>query len=1343
MNPQDILRALQAGEVSLEEAKKELMRMRTAGVRPPEPRASGMFPRVRPTELSQPSVSRGSSHETRRGEAIAIIGMSGRYPDAGDLGRYWDNLVDARNSIREIPRSRWDVDRYYDPDPSQKGKVYCRRIGLLDDIEYFDPFFFDISPSEAERMDPQHRIFLQEAYKAFEDAGYSRRSLSDRKCGVYLGIMSNEYGMMLFKNQEGTASTTSNNHAIAAARIPYFLNLKGPAIPIDTACSSSLVATHLACQSLLHGEIDMALVGGVTLYLTPESYISMCSARMLSPDGQCKTLDNNADGFVPGEGAGALVLKRLSDAEADHDNIYGVIIGSGINQNGNSNGITAPHKKSQIELEREIYDKYKIDPETISYVEMHGTGSRLGDAIEVEALTALFKEKTNRKNYCALGSVKSNIGHTSAASGVASVQKVLLCLEHKKLVPTLNVKKPNELIPFEDSPFYVNTGLRSWEAAGELPRRACVSSFGFSGTNAHVVIEEYQPRVDAVKTPVLVNADDPILFVLSAKTEEQLRTYAESIKSFIGSHEEINLRDMAYTLQAGREAMEYRLAYIADSRESLQRALQGFIENNGSTEVLSARADETGQKADIPQAGAQGLKELAELWVAGKSIDWNRLYGNALPRRISLPTYPFIRERYWIGEMGSSIEEVASVPDLRDQHSLASEVYRYDEPYLKDHTVNGEQVLIGVTHASLAIDGYFKMFPGEESVNLHRLSFIKPIQVKKDQQVEVKIDTTQKGSAIGFSARYRYDKSGRWEPTATGSLRKADLEEKKIDIERLKDSFKEYPELDRIYTNNPAVALGESFKTITHLYAGTDQVLARVALQQASQEEDHHYVLHPLIINSAFVAGAPLLEQSEREDSFLAFGINDIYFRKTDGLESCWVLVRLVKNSGEAVIFDADLITDESKIIARLTGCSLKRLRSHKPVAETGGARDRIAEARTSGDETENFLTRKIQQYLTSKLKKIIPYAARLSSGAVNLMDLGVESTQLVTLANQIEREAKIELNPTVFFEYPNIRQLTEYLSQKHRDAFTHLLGTGSKQPLESDAVNQTSQTVTPKEEMLQPVDIVLQTPAPATHPTAGPIRDDIAVIGMHGIFAESSDLGRFWNNLRDKKDLIREIPPDHWDHRPWYDPNPEAKDKTYCKWGSFIDGVDRFDAEFFSISPREADWMDPQLRLLLQSIYATTEDAGYINRLRGTDTGVFIGVCCHDYLDRIAELNLPIDPYSGTGNAQTVIANRVSFIFDLTGPSIAIDTACSSSLFALHSACHALRNRECGMAFVGGVNLLLSSQHYRYFSSIGALSPTGRCHTFDAAADGYVPGEGIASMLLKPLQQAKNDGDC
>src|SRR5216110_2824209 len=707
MTSEEILQALRAGKISLEDAKKALTGRAIPGPLQFTETSQGTTPaqgiistgqrEQARTESPQVSIhteqgeQTKSAQETRRKEGIAIVGMSGRYPDASNLTAYWENLVQAKNAVREIPLSRFDVSAYYDPSSAASGKIYCKWLGVLDDIEYFDPFFFRLSPAEAEVMDPQQRLFLEEGYRAFEDAGYSPRLLSNRKCGVYLGVVSHEYGLLLSEQNVSEADLLGTSPAIAAARLAYHLNLKGPALAIDTACSSSLVATHLACQALRNQEIDMALVGGVSLCLTPSFYVKMCNAGMLSPDGQCKTFDASANGFVPGEGVGALVLKRLADAEADHDQIYGVIIASGMNQDGATNGITAPSMRSQMELVREVYENYQVNPASISYVEMHGTGTKLGDPIELQALSSVFQEKTQRKQYCAIGSVKSNIGHTLAAAGLAGVQKVLLAMKQKKLVPTLNYERPNPHFDFEASPFYVNTQVQDWKSEGGRPLRAAVSSFGFSGTNAHVVIEEYvagretdggNPRHDA---PVARSAEMQSLLVLSAKSEQQLKSYAQEMKGWIQEHAELALEDIAFTPQVGREAMDYRLSIVANSREVLLQRLEAIVDERVSPGVYTAQvkrslwAGPTGTEATLFEADEDGqallhtwcqkkkLEKIAQVWVRGISVDWKLLYTGeagsepraipttfALPHRISLPTYPFARERYWIPSPTSS-----------------------------------------------------------------------------------------------------------------------------------------------------------------------------------------------------------------------------------------------------------------------------------------------------------------------------------------------------------------------------------------------------------------------------------------------------------------------------------------------------------------------------------------------------------------------------------------------------------------------------------------------------------------------------------------------------------------
>ncbi|MEJ8307085.1 polyketide synthase [Saccharibacillus sacchari] len=416
---------------------------------------------------------------------IAVIGISGRFPGAPNINDLWENLIHGVDSITEVPIEHWNV-------PQHEG--YKKWAGLLDTTDHFDPLFFKISPNEAECMDPQQRLFLEEAWRAFEDAGYSASSLSGTNCGVFAGVLSNGYEQNLKKigKEMGSNVLTGVGSAYLPGRVSYFLNLLGPNMAIDTACSSSLVAVHQACQSLRIGECEMALAGGVNVLVSPDLHNMANDGGMLAKNGRCKTFDNSADGFVPGEAVCAIVLKPLMKAIEDKDYIYGVIKGSGINQDGKTNGMTAPSSHSQSRLQNQVYEKFNLNPSHISYVEAHGTGTKLGDPIEVSALSQTFKNYTSNTGYCAIGSIKTNIGHTLAAAGIVSLIKVILCMKHKTLVPSLHYTLENEHLNLKHTPFYVNSKTKHWAKQGILPRTAAINSFGLSGTNCHVVVQEWE-----------------------------------------------------------------------------------------------------------------------------------------------------------------------------------------------------------------------------------------------------------------------------------------------------------------------------------------------------------------------------------------------------------------------------------------------------------------------------------------------------------------------------------------------------------------------------------------------------------------------------------------------------------------------------------------------------------------------------------------------------------------------------------------------------------------------------------------------------------------------------------
>jgi FkbH-like protein/FkbM family methyltransferase len=622
-----------------------------------------------------------------RSRDIAIIGISGRFPGARDTAEFWELLSRGRSGITEVPPHRWDIRDYYDPDTEAPNKTYCKWGGFLEDIEKFDPLFFNISGKEAVFMDPQQRLFLEESWNALEDAGYAHQNESAGKCGVFVGAGESLYQVKIRElGLDVEASMFTGNHpAVLASRLSYFLNLKGPSMVVDTACSSSLAAVHMACQGIISGDVDMALAGGVFLNTTPDFYLMSSKTKMLSSTGKCKTFDDAADGFVPGEAVGVVVLKALSAAEKNGDHIYGVIKASALNQDGRTNGIMAPSALSQTQLEIETYGKAGIDPAWITYVETHGTGTKLGDPIEIKALTDAFRQFTDKKKFCAVGSVKTNIGHCINAAGIAGLIKVILCLRHKKLPPLLHLKRENQYINFNDSPFYVNTELKDWVKDHPGPRLAAVSSFGFSGTNCHVVVTEYEHKPqESHAVSLSIRDQSPYIIVLSARNQESLKEYVKHLIEFLEkTGESVPLSDIAYTLQKGRQPMEERLAVTAADTGELKEKLRQFCQGDSEIGGLYTGNTRTRQEiADLLTGGGAGeefLKHLvnrrefsrmAKLWVLGVDIDWKMLYP-VTPHIVSLPTYPFTRQRYWLPDSPqTAIKQEAHMPSLTCKESI-------------------------------------------------------------------------------------------------------------------------------------------------------------------------------------------------------------------------------------------------------------------------------------------------------------------------------------------------------------------------------------------------------------------------------------------------------------------------------------------------------------------------------------------------------------------------------------------------------------------------------------------------------------------------------------------------
>jgi len=595
---------------------------------------------------------------------IAIVGMSGVMPQADTLDEYWDKLSKAENNmVTLVPPDRWDWEAYYGDPMAEKNKTRSKWGGFMREVDKFDPLFWGISPREAEMMDPQQRIFLESVWGAIEDSGHRVSDLAGTKTGLFVGAATRDYIDLMATNQAELDgySASGTSHAILVNRVSFLLNLHGPSAPLDTACSSSLVALHRAIESIHTGSCDMAIVGGVQVMLTPAGHISFGAAGMLADDGKCKTFDSRANGYVRGEGSGAILIKPLEDAIADGDHIYAVVKSTAENHGGKVTMLTAPNPNAQADLLVEAYEKAEIDPRSVGYLECHGTGTSLGDPIEIQAMKKAFSELYRKhqlppaeKPHIGLTSAKTNIGHLETAAGIAGILKVLLSIKHKQIPALLHFEKLNPYINLDNTPFYPVEKTKDWEPALDgqgraHPRRAGISSFGFGGANVHVVLEEYLADDAARARPA-----GPYPIVLSAKNADRLRANAARLLAHLRDHPQEDIADVAYTLQVGRDVMPERMALVVASAQELIERLQAYVD--GDAAAAGVRQASVRRKADIVATDATTLERwlrerdltaLIDVWLKGQEPDWKALYAGYSMLRCALPTYAFARERYW------------------------------------------------------------------------------------------------------------------------------------------------------------------------------------------------------------------------------------------------------------------------------------------------------------------------------------------------------------------------------------------------------------------------------------------------------------------------------------------------------------------------------------------------------------------------------------------------------------------------------------------------------------------------------------------------------------------------
>jgi acyl transferase domain-containing protein len=1255
-------------------------------------------------------------------EDIAVVGVACRYPQARNAAEFWHNLRDGRTAISEIGIRQWDPDRYFAPD-SAPGTINSKWVGSLAGAEYFDHAFFNISPREAVAIDPQHRLLLEESWHCVEDSGLPLPLLQSARTSVSIGLSTHDHLLRSVANGKpvDVFDGVGNYSNMAANRISYLLNLDGPSRAMDTACSSSLAALGQARADILHDDCEFALVGGVNLINSPWRYLAFTQSRMLSPDGRCFTFDHRANGYVPGEGVGVVLLTKVSTAERLGCHVYGVIKAVAANHNGQNRSVTAPSVAAQVDLIRRALKTAGVEPAQVGYVEAHGTGTSLGDPIEVEALHQAYGPQ--RDTPLRVGSVKTNIGHVEAGSGMAGLIKVLLMLKHRTIPPTLNREITNPIMHGAAEHIEFPSNAVDWSAGS---RTAGVSSFGFGGANCHAVIEEYR-RNDAA-TPA-----SPV-FTVAAKTREALLAtlarWAEQPHSAGELCAASNQRSLKLPYRFGVRA--------GDLRDALARVQAGELPEPAS--VVTSKPEIVVLLTDSVRGGhahREFAHEVAAA-VAGRDTDSGRRHLldrfadalgwlNALAQRGIRPA-----EIIAPGPAGSAAALVHSgavtLPQAVDallgdghlatrmpagcsvragaEHLVPNEpTADYLRRLLDERADTVESVGPYVSHAATLLDHQhtFKRAVGqwEKLLATRGIAIDTAIRRFGEPGMTFSPDELAAIALVVNVALVRVYEA--WDLTPAPWLQPATHEFAMLVSRAVVDPS------DAVAALFGEADLAELAAAVSeHPAVRSAPLVGFPVLRSASRERaDGRRV--------SLGGGSPsdlaaLLASAGRRSSTVVL-LGDLPAQVPEGLN----LVRAGDLSGMLLEIwlrggDPDWATAGSPGLPGLPGYAFDR---HQHLH--GDATAHEATARPEPQPRQD----RAPVELESLLCRLVAEATGVPPSAVRpdtpFADLGIDSLIIHTLTTEL-RTRFGDISSTLFFECRDVATLAARISRDYE--------------IEANA--------SPGD---PPAEAVPRPSRPASPPPP-PSESGIAIIGFDGRFPGADTVEEFWENLRDGRDSITEIPRSRWDHSRYFDPRRGVPEKVYAKWGGFLSDVDRFDAGFFGVAPADAMFMDPQERLFLESVRGCLEVGGYPReRLRAVhrnEVGVFAGATFNNYqlVQHEARSGAPI-------NSQTyAIANRVSYTWDLRGPSMTLDTACSSSLYALHLACESLRRGECSLAIAGGVNLSLHPSKYQMLAQYQFLSSDGRCRAFGEGGDGYVPAETVGAFLLKPLSRARRDGD-
>ncbi|MFD8460379.1 type I polyketide synthase [Streptomyces antimycoticus] len=1266
--------------------------------------------------MSRPeSISAGRIQQ--QDTAIAVVGVSCRLPSAQDPARFWQLLTGGRSAVSQVPPGRWTDDEAADPGETGWG-------AFLDEVDRFDAEFFGISPREARAMDPQQRLALELGWEVLEDAGVLPAEVRGENTGVFIGVTADDYGVL--DRRRGPAAIahhtlTGLNRSVIANRVSYFLGLRGPSLVVDTGQSSSLVAVHLACESLRRGESTTALAGGVHLNLVRDSALAAARLGALSPDGRCFTFDERANGYVRGEGAGMVLLKPLARALADGDEITCVIEGSAVGNDGPGAGLTTPDPEGQGAVLAAACRRAGVDPAAVQYVELHGTGTRVGDPVEAAALGAVYGADRAADSPLLVGSAKTNVGHLEGAAGIVGLLKVALSLRNGELPASLNFQQPHPRIRFDEWHLGVVSATRPWPYR-DGRALAGVSSFGMGGTNCHLVVSAAEPTDMGPRPADRARvAGGTVPWPLSGRTRDALRAQAARLASQLAEDERLDPVDVGFSLATTRNAFDHRAVVLAPDRPEALDALAALAEGESAPGVVRGVADIEGRTVFVfPGQGSQwagmGVQLMAESPVFAERladcaaalaphVDWS------LPEVLrqaagapSLERADVVQPASWAvmvslaavwrahgvipdavvghsqGEIAAacvsgalSLEDAARVVALRSQviarrlsgaGGMLSVALPRAEAEARLHRWDGRVSIAAVNGpGSVVVSGDLEALDGlfEEltgaDVRVRRIAIDYPSHSAQVERVREELSAALEGIAPRRAEVPFFS-------TVTGEW---------LDTTGM-DAGYWYRNLRQTVAFEPAVRalLGQGHRVFVEV---SSHPVLTLAVQEAIDAADVRAV-----------AVGTLRRELGGMDRFLSC-LAEVYVR---GVPVDW-----------ARPFAG---TDARRVALPTYGFQRERYWLPEPAgvpdavaAVTGHATDPDSEPEPERVASGTSWTRPdLARLVRTETAVVLGFAsAERVNPARSFKELGFDSAMTVELATRLKAATGLRVPNTVLFDHPT------------PDACADHLATELTTPPAGDA-------------------------SPA--PRAVPADDPVVIVGMACRYpgGVNSPEG-LWDLVSGEVDAVSEPPA----NRGWA-PEPTATGRA----GGFLYDADRFDATLFGISPREAEAMDPQQRLALEMSWEAVERAEIApSSLHGSRTGVFMGAMAQDYGPRLKDSSGAAEGYRLTGTSPSVLSGRIAYALGLRGPALTVDTACSSSLVALHLAAQALRNGECSLALAGGVTVMSEPGIFVEFARQGGLSPDGRCKAYAEAADGTGWSEGVGVLVLERLSDATRAG--